>query len=209
MALTDLTRMEAIKPPKDGGHYADDPQLLARANAWLNGASSLIEKLVGYSFAAALDTVLLNGRGSRMLPVPRPPIISVVSLVVCGVPWSVIEAGNSELSQAAMVEPEFRCHLIGRFQPFPKGFGNVALSAYCGYGTVDLTATPPTVTAVIPEEVQNAVALFAAVGTLEASFAGFGGETLGPEHINNLARNKKDYDSIMDVVKYYSQKAWL
>jgi len=207
MVLTDITRMETLRPPVDGGHYSDNPALFLRANNWLKGTSQWFLNQIGYDLALAQDTLLLSGKGSRVLRVPRPPIVQVVSITVGNSPWKVIESGDTDTNQDVMVS-DSRCHLISRFCTFPRGFGNVQATLICGYGTVDNSTIPATLTTVIPDDIQNAVALFATIGCLEASYAGFGGETIGPEHIASLARKKADYDSIMDVVRYYSQKVW-
>ena len=201
--LTTIAVMEAIRPPSAGGHYADDPNLLARAKQWLNSTSQWFQNQVGYSLSLATDTLLLSGKGVRLLPVPRPPIVQVISLTVAGTNWPVLDVGGAEACQFAMVEPETRAALVSRYWPWPQGWGNIQAQIICGYGTVDNTTNPATLTTVIPDDVQTAVALFATIGCLEATFAGLGGETIGAEHVAMLARNKKDYDSILDTVLYY------
>ena len=192
MALTTIAVMESIRPPKDGGHYSDDAKLLARATQWLNGTSQWFENQLGYTLALSTDAYLLSGKCVRLLPVPKPPIIEVVSLKVAGVAWATLDVGDTDTNQPAMVEPNTRAGLVSRFMPWPQGWGNIQAELTCGYAT-------------IPDDVQTAVALFATIGTLEATFAGFGGETLGPEHVNTLARKKADYDTIMDTVRYYQR----
>ena len=193
MALATATLMEAIRPPKEGGHYADDPNLLARANAALGMASAWFEGQVGHAILQATYAWNLNGSGSRDLSVPVRPIITVNSLTVGGFSWAVMMPGDADTTQEAVLAPNGN-YLIARQIPWPKGWGNVLLNADAGYATV-------------PDDVAYAVALFAGVLCNESMALGFGGETLGPEHINSLARNPKDYDAVMNTLQNFRVRA--
>jgi hypothetical protein len=190
--LATVQLMEAIRPPTDGGHYADDEKLKARALACLSAATAWFEGEIGQPIALEPATFRLNGTGGAVLSVPRKPVSEITSLVVNNQPWTVIGPEDVDTGQDAMIASN-GFYLIARRCWWPRGVGNVQLSASFGYNP-------------IPNDIQHSVAMFASVLMLEANFLGFGGETIGPEHINMLARNPKDYGFILRTLQFYGYR---
>lgn len=192
MALTNLARVELVRPPVPGGSFSDDPGLLAQATAALDSASAWFETMIGYTMALSARSYLMSGNGTSVLKVPDYPIVTVTSLKVDGSTWTVLFPGGTDTGQDAAVH-DSRKWLVARYRYWPKGLSNIALATTAGLAT-------------IPEDVQQAVAMLAWLLLEESNRLGINATSLGPEHVNMVARDADDYQFIKTTISRYSRE---
>lgn len=151
------------------------------ATAWFQGR-------VGRTLASTSYTEVGSGDGSYIFKPRNWPITAVTSLVVDTLTWTVLVGTAAEAYQYAFVPSHGGWVEARSGYTFSKGWGNVRIVYTAGYST-------------IPDDVQYAAALLTHLLLRERVVLGDGTKQLGDESIQQVVRNPKDYQLIMDAVR--------
>ena len=196
MSLTTLDRLRELR----SGLVPDDTLGTQRATDCLTAASLWLSRQAPIGEVTEFD--IWTQADGRVLPVPLKPIISVDGLTVDGLAWTVLDAGDSDAGQWAVIDAS-RFFIASRFGRFPAGVGNIRLEYTGGFDT-----TPDKDTGLltgVPDDVQQAVAMLAGILIEETNRLGITAKSLGPENVNMIARNVKDYGFLQAVVNHWSR----
>ncbi len=175
-----------------------DPAITARLTSCLLAASAYMESRIGRSLALATYTKRLNGNGSPVILLPYWPATAITNLTVDGAAWTVMLDADADTGQDCVLDAAGRM-LQARQWVFPMGFGNVQLTWTAGFApTAD-----PAATSNFPEDIQQATAMITQLMLLENIRVGEGSLTLGPEQVQNLARNPDDYKTIEQAISHW------
>ena len=147
---------------------------------------------IGCDLATATRTMRLSGDGSNLLYPSSWPITSVTSLTVDTVAWTILQGADAEARQTAFLRPDGHC-LIARYQAWPVGYGNILLTAVTGFadGAAEL------------EDLIEALCMAVALFPIEEQMIGLGSKVLGPDSVQQLVRNSKDYQFIVDALHHH------
>lgn len=150
----------------------------------LKSADAWIKARIGTPVESDTYTSRLSGEGVAMLRLPHWPLISISSLVVDGSAWTVLAGTDADTNQDAYAD-ENGLIWARNGQVFARGYGNVLVTYAAGYATV-------------PFDLQMACIILTHLIFAESTRVGVGGKTLGPEQINLMVRNVKDYDTLIE-----------
>lgn len=168
--------------------------LEAEAMAAIAAASSYLTQKIGRPAWSATYTERLSGDGGRNLETTYWPITSVASVYIDDTLQTVIDSTDSVDSGEDLYLPPHGLWIEHRDGGFPEGRGNVLITYTAGF-------------VVIPEALQQAAAMVAALLLAERGLLGLGSKTLGPEQIQAVVRNPKDYQVIQGAVDAFSRRA--
>jgi hypothetical protein len=189
--MANLTTAERVQHIKALGDKAD---VISRLEECLAAASAWFETAVGPILTASY-TERLSGGLSPVLKLAHKPCTAVTSLSVNGTTWRVLTSAVVDTGQEVFL-PSHGMWLEARGYLWPKGNGNILITYTAGYGA---TAE------VLPDDIQQSVALVTLLLMEESNRLGIGAKTLGPEQINLVIRNAKDYQFITDTINHYGR----
>jgi len=172
----------------------NDAPLQVRITYYIKAVLAWAKWKIGCDLATATRTMRLSGDGSNLLYPSSWPITSVTSLTVDTVVWTILQGTDAEARQSAFLRPDGHC-LIARYQAWPVGYGNILLTAVTGFadGAAEL------------EDLIEALCMAVALFPIEEQMIGLGSKVLGPESVQQLVRNSKDYQFIMDALCHHRQ----
>jgi hypothetical protein len=202
MADTILTTVARVTTFKTLG---TDPVTIARLTGCIAAASAYMERRIGRPLGIATYMHRLSGNGTPALRLPAYPVTAVASVVVCGQPWVVMLDTDAELGQDCILDDAGRM-LLARSWPWPRGIGNIQVTYTAGLGTYTPPSAGPPIVAeasTFPDDIQHATVLVTHLLMIETDRIGEGALTLGPEQVQNLARDPKDYDFIEKTIAYW------
>lgn len=203
MALFTSADLAAWKPVA-GADSTLAETVVSAIDAW-------VKRYVGYEIESASYEERISGRGTPILKPRRWPITAVSSLVVDGVSWAVLEWNGETDSDEEVFLPEhgkwlearnFGVYGGGKFattepdgQPrFPRGAGNIWIEYTAGYVT-------------IPEDLKLVcVQLAVLVLNEQSGLLGHGSKTVGDMSIQQVLRDAKDYQFIIDVLNAFRER---
>ncbi|MDD2857786.1 MAG: hypothetical protein PHU75_03840 [Candidatus Nanopelagicales bacterium] len=185
MALTTTARIELFRPI--GSATAKAAQCQAAAEAWVTGQ-------LGFDPNALSRTEITTGDGSRVLRVTAWPVTAVTALTVDGAAWSVLaQSGTYDGSQQAIIDRSGKWIEALGLYVFPVG--TIISNTYtAGYAT-------------IPDDLQQVAVMATWLALEESNRLGMTGKSIGPEQVNSLARNSKDYEFMHDTIQRY-RRLW-
>lgn len=183
-----LTTLDNVSTFRQLKNAADETAALS----FLQAASAYVEKAVGRALTLQAYTKTLSGDGAPLLLLPHWPIVSVTSLSVDGDAWDVLASGSEHDGEEAFL-PEHGLWLEAVDGAFPRGTANVLIAYTAGYQ-------------VIPEDLQLAVAMLTHLLLVERGRIGDGAKTLGPENIQTIVRNPKDYEFIRRTIRRHAER---
>lgn len=189
--LTSTTRVTTLKP------VGTDPAVIARLSDCLAAASAYMEKRIGRLLGQATYTKRLDGNGTPVLVLPYWPATAITNLTVNGGAWTVMLDADTDTGQQCTIDGSGRM-LLARSYPFPRGIGNVQVTWTAGFQI----SSDPTVS-YFPDDIQQATAMVTHLLLLENVRIGEGSLTLGPEQVQNIARNPDDYKFIESVIAHW------
>ncbi len=189
--LTSTTRVTTLKT------VGTDPAVVARLSDCLAAASAYMEKRIGRLLGQATYTKRLDGLGVPVLVLPYWPATAVANLAVNGAAWTVMLDTDADTGQQCTLDGSARM-LLARYCPFPRGFGNVQVTWTAGFQV----SSDPTIS-YFPDDIQQATAMVTHLLLLENVRIGEGSLTLGPEQVQNIARNPDDYKFIESVISHW------
>jgi len=169
-----------------------DAPLQVRITYYIKAILAWAKWKIGCDLATATRTMRLSGDGSNLLYPSSWPITSVTSLTVDTVAWTILQGADAEARQTAFLRPDGHC-LIARYQAWPVGYGNILLTAVTGFadGAAEL------------EDLIEALCMAVALFPIEEQMIGLGSKVLGPESVQQLVRNSKDYQFIVDALHHH------
>jgi hypothetical protein len=178
---------------------ADDEEVATRIGNYIKAVCAWARWKVGCDLSTATRTARLSGTGGNLLYPPFWPITSVVSLGVSyglgSVAWTVLQGTDPDSFQWVVLRPDGHC-LMARYRPWPEGYGNILLTAVSGYAEND-----PEV-----EDLIQALCMATALCVNEEQMIGEGSKSgVGPETVQLVVRNLKDYQVIMDAIYHHRQ----
>jgi hypothetical protein len=172
----------------------DDTDVAARVGNYIKAVLAWAKWKIGCDLATATRTMRLSGNGSNLLYPSFWPITSVTSLTVDTVAWTTLQGADADARQNAFLRPDGHC-LIARYQSWPVGYGNILLTAVTGFAE----------SAAELEDLIEALCMAVALFPIEEQMIGLGSKVLGPENVQQLVRNSKDYQFIMDALYHHRQ----
>lgn len=176
----------------------------------VSAVDAWVKRYVGYEIESDDYEERLSGRGTPILKPRRWPITAVSSLKVDGVTWAVLAWDDETDADEEVFLPEHGKWLEarnlgvyggGKFtqqpddQPaFPRGAGNVWIEYTAGY-------------AAIPEDLKLVcVQLSVLVLHEQSGLLGHGSKTVGDMSIQQVLRDAKDYQFIVDVLNAFRER---
>ena len=173
----------------------DGADVRARLGHYIAAVLTWAKWKIGCDLATATRTMRLSGAGTNLLYPSSWPITSVTSLTVYTVAWTILQGTDAETRQQAFLRPDGHC-LIARYQPWSVGYGNILLTAVTGFAE----AAPEL------EDLIEALCMAVALFPLEEQMIGQGSKSgVGPETVQQVVRNSKDYQFIMDAIHHHRQ----
>lgn len=189
--LASLAELTAFKP-------LDGETVLVRALQALRAADVWIRWKVGEDPEEASAIERADGDGySSFLILKRWPIKSVSSLVVA-VPgpfgnftektWRILGDTDDDVGQEAVIGLR-GAYLESRFEPWPEGIKNIKTTYTAGFTAQELS------------NLKMAEIMLTHVLLSESNTLGLGQVSLGDMQVQQVVRNPKDYQFIVDAIE--------
>lgn len=180
--LATLAELSDFKPLEGATALVRALQLLRSADAWAR-------QKIGEDPEIATSTHRVDGGEgfSSLLFLPRWPILSVTTLTVDGATWTLIGDSDDESSQDAQIGPK-GYYLESRFQCWPSGRKNIKVTYSAGFSAAQLA------------NIKTSVIMLTHLLLAETSLLGQGQMTIGDMQVQQVVRNPKDYQFIMDSI---------
>jgi hypothetical protein len=179
--LTDYDIQETI--PADGA---------PAVQACLDAAEEWFLTAIGHEIESSTYTQRLTGDGTPILFTPQWPITAVSSLIVDEDTWSVLTSESTTDSDEECFLPHHGRWIEGRDVTFPSS-PTIVMTYTAGYATV-------------PADVTLCVVMMARLLVRERQRLGEGAKTLGPENVQQVVRDLKEYPLIEATIRRYSQR---
>ena len=176
--LTTAARLGSYRPIPDAAAGVLI-ECLKAADAWLKGR-------IGTAVESDSYTRRLSGEGVAMLRLPDWPLTAVSSLTLDGAALTVLVGSATDTGQDVFADADGLLWMRND-DVFTKGRGNILITYTAGYAST-----------AIPEDLQQACVVLTWLIAEERTRIGIGGKTLGPEQINLVVRNSKDYDTMIE-----------